>query len=501
MTETQRDPLTTGPYRRQPPTIDVVPEIAAAPAGHGGAATQSAGEEPATAIEPMAATGLDPVPADTPKPDEIASLHHGHLDAAGSGVAQSEAGQEPIHDPVHGPTAAVSGHDAPTERLSEEPDRPIDRADRVEPRVVPSVSATSPAPMPPRRAGFGALATTGLLGGLIGAALATGAEFYLHPPVRDVDARLAALESRPRPAPAPDLAPLDRRLGTLEAQSRDLGTRVAAVSAAAAEAKPVVAAAAPVDPALRQDLGTVQSRVDALETALKAAPTPEALNEIRTKLDALGTSGEERLRAGAAAVTALQATTAALDQRVKTQGDELGRLPPALMAAGLRAIVAEAIGDDLRAGTPLRPALAALERLGTGAPDLDALRPFADKAAPSIAALIAEFKPIADRITAEPAGADASFGDRLKRMADKLVSVRAVGDGSGTDLPGLVGRIETALNRADLSGAAATADRLPDSAKREASDWIARLKARAAADASAARIKATALAALDKTSR
>ena len=486
MTETQRDPLTTGPYRRQPPTIDVVPETVAAPAGHGGEATPGAGEEPATAIEPMAATGLDPVPADTPKPDEIASLHHGHLDAAGSG----EAHPEPPHE--------ATGHAASTEDHTDTVEPP---ADRVEPRVVPSVSASSPVPVAPRRTGFGALATTGLLGGLIGAALATGAEFYLHPPVRDVDARLAALESRPRPAPAPDLAPLDRRLGALEAQGKDLGTRVAAVSAAAAEAKPVVAAAQTADPALRQDLGTVQSRVDALEAAAKVAPTPEALNEIRTKLDALGTSGEERLRAGAAAVTALQATTAALDQRVKTQGDELGRLPPALMAAGLRAIVAEAIGDDLRAGTPLRPTIAALERLGAGSPDLDALRPFADKAAPSVAALTAEFKPIADRITAEPAGANASFSDRLMRMADKLVSVRAVGDGSGTDLPGLVGRIETALNRGDLSGAAATADRLPDPAKRDAADWIARLKARAGADASAARIKATALAALDKTSR
>ena len=102
MTETQRDPLTTGPYRRQPPTIDVVPETVAASAGHEGLPTPSAGEEPATAIEPMAATGLDPVPADTPKPDEIASLHHGHLDAAGSGEAHSE--------PPHEATGHAASH-------------------------------------------------------------------------------------------------------------------------------------------------------------------------------------------------------------------------------------------------------------------------------------------------------------------------------------------------------------------------------------------------------
>lgn len=493
MTETQRDPLTAGPYRRQPPTIDVVStEVASAEMTPTDSRRDEGGADPAapeTAIEPMAATGLDPEPAGHEPAPEVTRAAQSHPDASGS-VASDAAPPDAL--------GVVDG----TSTVASEVGHPSALGEIASGGSASAHEPVAPAVIDRPRSGFGPLAAASLVGGLVGAALAVGAESYLRPVPTDLDTRLAALENR-RPAPAPDLGPVDRRVAAVEAQTKDLGTRLATAQAALADAagKTAAPAVAPPDPALRQDLTATTSRLDALEAAGKSAPTPEMLTEIRTRLDALGTSGEERLRAGAAAVAALQATTATLDGRVKTQGEELARLPPALMAAGLRTVVAEAIAEDLRGGAPLRPALAALERLGTVSPDLDALRPFADTPAPSATALAADFRPIAARLTAEPPGPSASLGDRLLRMADRIVSVKAVGDGSGTDLPGLVGRIEASLTRGDLPGAAAAADRLPDPAKADASAWIARLKARVAADGAASRIKADALAALDRPSR
>ena len=77
-------------------------------------------------------------------------------------------------------------------------------------------------------------------------------------------------------------------------------------------------------------------------------------------------------------------------------------------------------------GLPLGPGLSALERLGAAGPALDPLRPYASQGAPSAAALAAEFKPLAETMIAEPQGPSGSIADRLLRVADKIVTVRAV---------------------------------------------------------------------------
>jgi len=77
------------------------------------------------------------------------------------------------------------------------------------------------------------------------------------------------------------------------------------------------------------------------------------------------------------------------------------------------------------------------------------------------------------------------------------VTVRAVGDGSGRDVPGLVQRIETALARGALPEAAAAWDSLPEAPKALSADWGTRLKSRIAADNAAQALGADSLAALD----
>jgi hypothetical protein len=204
----------------------------------------------------------------------------------------------------------------------------------------------------------------------------------------------------------------------------------------------------------------------------------------------------------------VQAKAGELDRQVASNAEKLAalqasveKLPPALMQTGLRAVVAGQVQEGLRSGVPLAPALAALDRLGAGGPNLEPLRPFAEQAAPSAAVLASEFKPLAATITATPQGPSASIADRLLRVADKVVTVRAVGDGSGRDIPGIVGRIEASLARGALAEAASAWDTLPEDARRASADWASRLKRRVAADEAARRLGAEALAALDAPAR
>jgi hypothetical protein len=112
---------------------------------------------------------------------------------------------------------------------------------------------------PAGKRGFGELVAASLVGGVIGAAFAVGADIYWRQPPADYESRLAALEMRPRPAPAPTTVQpaseaLERRVAALEGQTRNLSEAVSAARSAAEASqkrvsdlasRPVAAAAAP----------------------------------------------------------------------------------------------------------------------------------------------------------------------------------------------------------------------------------------------------------------
>jgi hypothetical protein len=514
MTETERDPRPAGPYRRQPPTIDI---------GAKDYQSSDTGSSAPEAGEPV----VVPTP-DEPLPDDA----HREPKADTTTELGTSFTSEPVA-PAEDERATVTAE--PTPSTAGIP--PITGGGATNTDAADSLRAE-----PPARRGIGSLLAASLVGGLVGAGLAVGADHVLRDPGADTAARVATLEARTRAMPTGptpvDLGPISSRIVALEATARDLSAQVAARPTDGASPSPAAQAgtdglaarlaaveesakAAPGTAQLDElrtkldetaadaqartkanadNLAALQASVASLQDSIRSFPTAEAVTEIRARIQALATSSEDRAKANADAASALQSASASLEGRLKLVSDELGRLPPDLMLAGLRVVASGQVGNDLTAGRPLGPALAALGRFGTPAATLDALRPFADKPAPSAAALAAEFKPLAERMTAEPAGANATISERLMRIADKIVTVKAIGDGSGTDLAGLVGRIEAALSRGNLPDAAAAWDALPDTAKAISSDWASRLKARAAADEAARRIAADALAALGRPS-
>ncbi|WP_299561182.1 hypothetical protein [Enterovirga sp.] len=572
MSETRRpDPL-----RRDPPVIDLPSgqfreeKRDGAPPGPTATGPAEPPAEGASAIEPVAATGLgpNPFPKDS-KADPAASGPKSPAGAAGaSGGGKPVPDAKPSSDAKTSPNANPAAETKPVTPSAASlgagkgagtpaaggpaaagPAAAAAAKSAVPPSSGPPKTGSGPAPSAPAAAagrpaksrGAGSLLAASVLGGLVGAGLTLGAERYLLPPRQDpamLD-RMATLESRlaALPAGSPASSGLEPRIAALEAGLKETAA-AAQASRAAAEAaakqvgealgRPGPAASAPApDTGLREAVTALTARLD--ESAGQARANATAIGELGTRVEALGTRSGEGLQAVQAAVTALQGGVQALqaevqalktgtgaldtrtgqaEARLATMSTELGRmsgdlakLSPAAVQAGLRVVIAGRIEDALRAGTPLGPTLQPLARFGTDPAAIAALQPFAETPAPSAGALAAEFKPLAEQMTAVPRPPAETWLDRVRRVFEKVVTVRAVGDGSGTDLPGLVSRIEAALGRGQLAEAAGLWDQLPAPAKAMSESWAGRLKARVAAEAAARSISQAALAALDGASR
>jgi hypothetical protein len=171
------------------------------------------------------------------------------------------------------------------------------------------------------------------------------------------------------------------------------------------------------------------------------------------------------------------------------------------MAASLRVTLADRLGDALQDGAPLGQMLGILRRLEIKPDTLKPLDVYTQHGAPRAAALALEFKPLGQRMIAETRAGSGDWGERVWHMLDKVVTVRGVSDPQSSDVPSLVARIEDALARDAIAEAAAAWDALPESARRVAPDWGAKLKQRAAADAAAQKIYAEALSALEASTR
>jgi hypothetical protein len=148
------------------------------------------------------------------------------------------------------------------------------------------------------------------------------------------------------------------------------------------------------------------------------------------------------------------------EQRLAGLEKQIADQSPEAMTAGLRVVAADRVIDALREGSPFPQAFAALRRLTPQAPALKPLEAFASSGAPTAAVLSEEWKPLGQRIVAEARGpahnvADGCGACRGGRGRAPLERRRL------DSAPGLVARIENALDRGALQEAAAAWDALP----------------------------------------
>jgi len=276
--------------------------------------------------------------------------------------------------------------------------------------------------------------------------------------------------------------------------------------------------AAPTPEVSHADLDKLTARMDGIEKTLAArakrrqasvaagqAPSPEGVD---AALDQASRDAKEALaRAKAAegsaksveqAASRLETRLAALEGQLaaaEQQGSPTSRR--GLSAASIL-VLSRAIETDLKNGSSYAGDLDALSRLGAAERLVEALRPFADKGAPSSSLLAdgfeAELNAARERVAAS--GPPAGWWGRVTAMLGRLVRVHRV----GADEPGTpAASVETALARGDVGGGLDAWNSLPVFEKGATPNSGARIKALADAYDAARRISLAALEAIQRS--
>lgn len=504
------------------PVVDPAAEVSGGAPQAGVALDEGSTGAPPTDIDADKAAASAPAGAD-PDPAE----------AAKAGAAAPEAAAEP------GPSASASGEPSPSDAAT--PDTPV--AETAPPDAI-SVAPEQPAPQPrpedhevlratpppPAGAGFGRLAAAGLLGALITGGAAVGAQLAGYwpgagrPDTAALEQRLAALDgqlrqiaARPAPSAAPtvDLAPLTRRVESLDAARASLETRLAAV-----ERRP----AAPADQGSQQqpavDLAPLKTEIDALKVAVDAvaaaqrtaAQTPAAapaapaidMAAVEARVAALLAPQGSRIEAATGRIRSLDEEIKAAAAATRTLGDKVTALEASRTQAGdagRRAALVVGL-SSLRAaidrGQSFAAELKSAAALGLPAEAVRSLEAHAERGLPTSAVLAQRFSALVPALlrAAPSRTTDGTLLDRLTATAQNLVRVRPVGEAAGDDVPTAVARSEAKLRRGDIAGALADIDRLPEPVRALAASWTAEARARVAAETTLRRLTLDATAAL-----
>jgi len=184
------------------------------------------------------------------------------------------------------------------------------------------------------------------------------------------------------------------------------------------------------------------------------------------------------------------AEIARLNARIATLESQGARTSEAAAAA----LAASVLVETTQGSRPFAGELEALRRAAPDLPELAALARVAETGAPSRAALAAAFPEYAARAaTAARRPADgARVGDRIVYVMSRVVSVRRVGDVSGSGPDAALARAERALGEGDVPRALKALDALPPAARDALAPWRAGAERRAEIDRQVAALRARA---------
>ncbi|TPM10756.1 MULTISPECIES: mitofilin family membrane protein [unclassified Mesorhizobium] len=460
--------------RREPVTIELEPgavsRIADENAARAGAQTDEAkAEEAANASRPEAPE--EPVHADQ---TDLEPWEHAEATAPRSERAaeadEPAAAYPGSPDDAAGKAGAFdySFEDASAKRAEPEPAGPVTGASA-------GNGKTASAPPPPKRVnGIAA----GIIGGVIALVGAGGLQF-------------AGLLGAPGSAPSVSLEGVNGEIAALRTEIADLrqagdggaSAKVDGLSAALDQVRTDVAA---LKSAVEQGgagdnagLAALGDKVRQIETAVASLgkagnPAPVdlgPLNERLAGLDALVKSAGEAAAKQDGRLTALEQSVAQLSGKVEAQAGQ----PKVALA-----IAASALKAALDRGAPFGAELETFAAIAPDAPQLAALRAYAQKGVQTRTEIASQMDAAANAMVAAATPVDENAGllQNLLSSAESLVKVRPIGAVQGAGAPETIARMEVAVNQGDYAKALTEYETLPAPAKAAGADFAGKLKAR-----------------------
>ena len=228
-----------------------------------------------------------------------------------------------------------------------------------------------------------------------------------------------------------------------------------------------------------QTVSALSDKVADLEKAVEAAGRNGAgatadlgpVNEKLAALDALVKAAGMASTAQESKLSALEQSVSQLSAKVEAQASQ-----PKIALA----IAASALKSALDRGGPFAAELDTFAAIAPDAPEITALRAYADKGVPTRAEIAGRMSEAANAMmaAAEPVDADAGVLQRLLSSAESLVKVRPIGAVEGKGVPETVARMEAAVRQGDYTRALAEYGTLPDAVKAAGAGFAEKLKAR-----------------------
>ncbi|MBN9550639.1 MAG: COG4223 family protein [Alphaproteobacteria bacterium] len=329
-------------------------------------------------------------------------------------------------------------------------------------------------PQPSRKTGVNAIAA-GVIGGVIalaGAGLLQALGLIGAPgsgggALDGVNAEIASLKSEIAALKESGDTAASAKVDGLSSALDQVRTDVAALKSSAGQDGDGAALKA-----LGDKVGQIETAVADLQKSGNAAPVDLGpLNEKIAGLDALVKSAGDAAKAEDGRVAALEQSVSQLSGKVEAQASQ-----PKIALA----IAASALKSALDRGAPFATELDTFAAIAPDAPELAALRSYADKGVPTRATIASEVDAAASAMieAAKPVDQNAGFFQSLVSSAESLVKVRPVGSVEGKGAPETVARMEVAVNQGDYAKALGEYDTLPDAAKAAGADFAGKLKAR-----------------------
>ena len=144
------------------------------------------------------------------------------------------------------------------------------------------------------------------------------------------------------------------------------------------------------------------------------------------------------------------------------------------------AIASAALKSAIERGVPFPSEIETFAAVAPDAPELAALRTYAEDGVATRAEILTETDAAANAIiaAANPPMNDAGFFERLLSSAESLVTVRPIGAVEGPGVPETIARMEVAIQAGDFAKAIAEFDTLPEPAKAAGAAFADKIRAR-----------------------